>query len=443
MTDLQGILRRALTTGPTGSLCVGFSGGSDSTALLHALAQLPEARARGLRAVHVDHGLQADSRAWAEHCRRLCKTLDVPLAVHRVHVARQGGSGVEAAAREARYKAFADALHKGESLLTAHHRDDQAETVLLKLLRGAGPEGLGGMRAHRPFAVGWLWRPLLDTPHAVLVDYVHAHHLPVIDDPSNQSTHYARNFLRADILPRLAGHWPQAPQSIGHAARLQRDTADFLHQCSTEKRQLLQDPSDASLDANGWADLHVALRGPVLEQWLHAQHLPAPTTKQREQLLQQIREAAADRVPQVDWPGTVVHVWRGRLYAHPPMPPTPPRWHATWDGQLLPLPGAAGTLALSGELPPSLQLDVRLGETGLHLRPTGDTHTRQLRDLFQRSAIVPWLRRHCPAIYAGDGTLLAIADLWLTEAGQQWQDQHRAQFVWTPLLAHPLRPRAP
>src|SRR3546814_88459 len=139
-------LLAALAAAPPAPLCVAFSGGPDSTALLHALAGLPQARAHGLRALHVDHGLHADSATWAEHCRRFCAALEVPCNVLRVQVQRVSGSGLEAAARDARYAALAAQLHEGEWLLLGHHRDDQVETVLLKLLRGAGPEGLGGMR---------------------------------------------------------------------------------------------------------------------------------------------------------------------------------------------------------------------------------------------------------------------------------------------------------
>ncbi|HEY1588847.1 MAG TPA: tRNA lysidine(34) synthetase TilS, partial [Rhodanobacter sp.] len=135
-------LLAALAAAPTTELCVAFSGGPDSTALLHALAQLPAARARALRALHVDHGLHADSAAWAEHCQRFCAALAVPCEVLRVQVDIGKGDGLEAAARRARYDALATHLHEGEWLLLGHHRDDQVETVLLKLLRGAGLDGL-------------------------------------------------------------------------------------------------------------------------------------------------------------------------------------------------------------------------------------------------------------------------------------------------------------
>src|SRR5699024_1003907 len=274
-------LRDALRHHADGALCAAFSGGPDSTALLHAMASLPEARARGLRALHVDHRLHDDSTDWAARCRNFCDGLGVPIDVCRVNVDRHTGNGPEAAAREARYAAFARMLQPDECLLTAHHRDDQAETVLLKLLRGAGPEGLGGMRDYRRLADGWLWRPLLDTPRACLTDYVRAHGLDSVDDPSNRSSAFARNFLRQDIMPQLAAHWPNAVRAITHSARLSRQTADYLSIQAREACTRLSRDSDRSLDAIGWLALHPALQGPVLEQWLHGQRLPAPTHLQR------------------------------------------------------------------------------------------------------------------------------------------------------------------
>ncbi len=431
---LAATLRRELATYPHGALCVGFSGGPDSSALLHVLAALPEARARGLRAIHVDHRLHPESRHWAGHCRVFCARLAVALDVRVVQVDARTGTGLEAAARTARYAAFAAGLGAGETLVTAHHRDDQAETVLLKLLRGAGPEGLGGMRVRRPFAGGWLWRPLLATPRAVLAAYTQEHGIDAILDPANEAPRHARSFLRNDILPRLSAHWPEASRAINHSARLSRTAADYLRQCSHDALATLQAVDDATLDTAGWLDLHPALRGPVLEAWLHRQRLPAPTLAQRDQLEHQARTAGADRVPLVRWPGAAVHVWRGRLHAHVPLPEVPSGWHASWRGEALALPAGGGMLQLVPAADPASvpTLAVRLGATGIRLRPAGDRHTRELRDLFQQAGIPPWRRRRCPLIYADDDGLLAVADLWATDAGRRLFDALDRHPQWQP-----------
>lgn len=400
-----------LADAPADGLCVAFSGGPDSSALLHALASLP--RGRPLRALHVDHGLHPDSARWAEHAVAFCAALDVACTVLRVSVDLDAGLGMEGAAREARYAALAAALQPGEQLLTAHHRDDQVETVLLKLLRGAGPEGLGGMRERRPLGAGALWRPLLDLPRQALQTYVQSHALTCLDDPANLDPRLARHALRHEILPRLARHWPHVADSITRSATLCRDAADALRTAWVVALDRLHDHATGSLHAAGWRDLAPGLREPLLDHWLHGRGLPAPTSGQRAQILRQI-DARDGRVPCIRWPGAELHVWRGRLWALPPAPPFAPDWQACWRGGVLALPDG-GSLHLDRTL--DAPLTVRLRRGGERLKPAGDPHTRELRDLFQAGALPPWQRLACPLVWEGDA-LVAVADRWLSDRGR-------------------------
>lgn len=399
-------------------LCVAFSGGPDSAALLHALAQLPDARARGLHAVHVDHGLHADSQSWSDHCRRFCAALDVPLRVARVRIDDTRGEGIEAAARRARRAVFADVLGDGEWMALGHHRDDQVETVLLKLLRGAGPEGLGGMHALRPFARGFLWRPLLDMPRKTLRDYIAAQALAVIDDPANDDPRFTRNVLRHDILPRITQHWPHADAAILHSAQLCRAAAGYLaREADAALGSIRRD--NATLDVDAWLALPEALRAPVLHQWLRGRGLPVPNDAQCHELQQQAAHAVEDALPCVAWSGAQVRIWDGRLHATPPLAPPPAHWQATWDGRALPLPADCGTLNVApvdADAHFNPPLDVRLRRGGERIKPAGDSHTRELRDLFQQARMPPWVRERCPLIYAND-ELIAVADAWTSERG--------------------------
>jgi len=427
---LQRHLLAALAAAPPAALCVSFSGGPDSTALLHALAQLPAARARGLRALHVDHALHADSARWATHCREFCAALALPCDVLRVQVDTGAGTGLEAAARDARHAALAAELGGGEWLLFGHHRDDQAETVLLKLLRGAGPDALGGMHALRPFGRGQLWRPMLDCSRQQLRDYVDAHRLHVIDDPSNADTRLARNHLRHEILPRLLQHWPHAVDSIVHSAALSRAAAEALRVSWIATLDRLRDPLSGSLDAEGWLALKPALREPLLDHWLHERGLPAPTTAQRRQIEFQCG-ARAGRMPCVRWAGAELHIWKGRLWALPPEREIDPAWSAPWQGQPLALPdGGALTLADSDACL-ATPLQVRLRRGGERIKPAGDAHTRELRDLFQQALLPPWRRAACPLLYAGD-ELIAVADRWMTEHGVAIFESARTKPRWQP-----------
>jgi len=311
---LTELLHSGIEKLPPGGLAVAFSGGMDSSALLHALAQLPAARARGLRAVHVDHGLHADSASWAAHCRDFAMALDVPLHVVRAHVERDAGTGLEDAARRARLKAFAQESYSGEILALAQHRGDQAETVLLKLLRGAGPEGLGAMRELRKHENGLLWRPLLDLPRAALADYASEHALRWIEDPSNAQTHLSRNFLRHEILPRLTQHWPQAEAALAHSATWLRAAADYIDAQSTAALANLRGTEPATLDWRGWLALPDALRDPVLRRWLRECGLNEPAHFHVAELERQLL-AANDRQPCVTFDDTQLRRHRGWLHA--------------------------------------------------------------------------------------------------------------------------------
>jgi tRNA(Ile)-lysidine synthase len=415
-------LRELIRAAAPPALCVGFSGGPDSTALLHALAQLPEARDRGLRAIHVDHGLHADSAAWSRQCADFCAALDLPLTTVRVQVDTGRGEGIEAAARHARRKAFAEHLVENEWLLLAHHRDDQVETVLLKLLRGAGPEGLGGMRERRPFGHGTLWRPLLETPRAVLLNYLTEKDLSSIDDPANDDPGFSRNRVRHVLLPVIAKHWPNADASILHAARLCRDTADYVWgEADTALAGLWRDAG--TLDTAGWLALPDALRAPTLDTWLRARGCAVPPDASRAELERQTARASGDRMPRVAWPGAEVRAWDGRLHALPPLAPPPVEWQARWNGASLDLPADCGSLRLEAEHSDAAStrlphpLSVRFRHGGERLKPHDDPHTRELRDLFQQVRMEPWLRERCPLIYEDD-QLVAVADLWSSERAE-------------------------
>jgi tRNA(Ile)-lysidine synthase len=432
---LPEILRERLRADGPPTLCVAFSGGPDSTALLHALAQLAEARERGLRALHVDHGLHADSAVWAEHCATLCNTLDVPLTTVRVEVGDSRGEGIEAAARRARYAAFAEDLREGEWLALAHHRDDQIETVLLKLLRGAGPEGLGGMRARRPFARGFLWRPLLETPREMLRKYLTENNIYYLDDPANHDPRFARNVLRSEILPRITRHWPHAQASILHTAHLCRAAADYIDGDALAALASLQ-REGGTLDAAGWLKLPDALRAPVLDAWLHARGLDHPPDASRAELERQAACATSDSLPILVWANTEIRIWDGRLHAMPPLAPLPENWQSQWNGEALALPGDCGTLLLETTSPQAhgahfdRPLQVRLRRGGERIKPDGDPHTRELRDLFQQARVPPWLRVRCPLIYENDAPI-AVADLWISERGKTIFDACGARPHWT------------
>jgi tRNA(Ile)-lysidine synthase len=412
-------------------LLVGFSGGLDSTVLLHALAALPAARQRGLRALHVHHGLHPDADAWSQACGQACAALDVPLEVARVQVARERGDGPEAAARAARYGAYAEALRDGEVLVLAHHRDDQAETFLLRALRGSGVDGLVAMRAWRPFLRGWLWRPLLAHAPSELRGYAQAQALHWLDDPSNADLAFDRNFLRHRVLPLLRQRWPQADAGFARSAGLLAQAQQLLQD---DDRRLLEDAlteAGRALDLRVFGAAPAARRARALRAWIGDLGLPPLPAEGIVQVETQLLAARSDAEPRFAWAGAELRRWRHLLHAARVATPLAADWQAMWNGDApLPLP-AGDVLALApdgmarpaGAFAPPWHVRARQGGERIHL--PGRAHSHTLKHVLQERAVPPWVRERLPLLFAGDGTLLAAGDLvfdgefarWLRDAG--------------------------
>ena len=405
-----------------GPVAVAFSGGLDSTVLLHRLAADAEVRARGLRALHVDHGLHPDAPQWAAHCERACVALGVPLHVLRVQV-RPDGDGLEAAARNARYAAFADTQHEGEVIALAHHRDDQAETVLLRLLRGAG-DGLAAMRPQRPFGRGWLWRPLLDTARARLLAEARAAGFAWIDDPSNADPRHDRNLLRHVVLPRLRARWPQAPAALARSAALIASQADLLAGEDDRRLAQLQGVDPATLSLPGLLAQPPAWRDRLLRAWLARLGLPPLPTDALATIATDVLVGRADAAACFAWRGVELRRWRDRLWAGAATPALPRDWRVAWHGDTpLALPGG-GELVLS---PPRrfdtpLHAHARQGGERLHL--PGRTHSTELKPLLQSLGVPPWLRPALPLLSDADGHLLAAGDVAVAAPLQTWLHAH-------------------
>jgi tRNA(Ile)-lysidine synthase len=283
---------------PDVSLCVALSGGVDSTALLAALAT-KRPRALKLRALHVDHGLRTASKQWAAHCRALARDLDVPLKVLTTKVERPRGVSLEAAARDARYRLLATALHPGEVLLTAHHADDQLETVLLQLLRGSGLPGISAMPALAPFADGSLARPLLSRSRAELETWVRARGLKWVEDDTNVDESFDRNYLRLRVLPLIRDRWPGSATAVARSARHAAEAQallDTLARADVDRASYGESLSIKSLRALPPDRLRNALRF-----WItRAGHL-APDTRRLEEIAGPLLNARPDANPFVEW----------------------------------------------------------------------------------------------------------------------------------------------
>jgi tRNA(Ile)-lysidine synthase len=283
---------------PDVSLCVAFSGGVDSTALLAALAKNRSASLQ-LRALHVDHGLRAASKQWAAHCRALARDLHVPLKVLTTKVTRPRGTSLEAAAREARYRLLATELRPGEILLTAHHSDDQLETVLLQLLRGSGLPGISAMPALAPFAVGLLARPLLSRSRTELERWVRQQGLTWVEDDTNVDESLDRNYLRLRVLPLIRDRWPGSATAVARSARHAAEAQallDTLARADIDRASYGESLSIKSLRA-----LPPDRRRNALRFWITRAGYLAPDTKRLEEITGPLLDARPDANPFVEW----------------------------------------------------------------------------------------------------------------------------------------------
>jgi len=407
---------------PAGRLLVAFSGGLDSHVLLHALRATLDRRGdtRPLLAVHVHHGLQPQADEWIVHCETVCAALGVSLSVARVTVT-EAGQGLEAAAREARYRALAAAMQPRDLLLTAHHQDDQAETLLLQLLRGAGPAGLAAMPRLAPFGPGWLGRPLLDRPRRALEAHARDAGLAWVEDPSNTDPRFDRNYLRQEILPRLAERWPGASARLAAAAANQADALEQLDALAREDGERGRGEAPGTLSVQALRRLRRGRCRNLLRLWLRDKGLAAPPQARMDAILDEALTAGPDRVPCVAWPGVEVRRYRDDLYAMQPLP-APPREPIPWDLRSpLTIPGLGlgldpAPLAAAGITPERCAgpVTVRFRRGGERIRLPGRGHSAALKTLMQAAGMPPWERERLPLVYVGE-VLVAAGTRWMAD----------------------------
>lgn len=302
----------------------------DSHVLLHLLAELRADSVRKLTAIHIDHGLSPQSREWSQHCTDICEQLGVPLIVERVSV-QAGDKGLEDAAREARYRALVKHVSPSDVLITAHHRDDQVETVLLHLVRGTGAHGLAGMAPVREFAEGLHIRPLLELGRSKIEDYALSQNLQWVNDASNEDTSFSRNYMRHEIVPKLRAHWPGVEQVIGRSAGHAAAAVELLQQIATEDWQQcrLTGSSDLNLVAcNVLSDTR--LRN-LLRFWVHQSGLALPATRHIDEVVRQIRKPSATGRAIISWPGATCCRYRDCLTLQPHLETIENDYDIEWD----------------------------------------------------------------------------------------------------------------
>lgn len=418
---------------------VAYSGGVDSHVMLYALHTLSAELPSGFGAVHVDHGLQSESADWRDRCKAVCDRWEIPCESFRVDARPQAGESPEAAARVARYAALREWLDKDDCLLTAHHQDDQAETLLLQLLRGSGPRGLSGIHPLSGFGRGLLARPLLQFTREEILAYAGAEKLEWIDDPSNAEPHFDRNYLRAHVFPVLRERWPGVSGVLSRSARLQSDAATLLDELARMDLQTVRFDAQ-SLSVRAILHLAPARQRNVVRYWLEERGLSMPPEAVLERIRADVLGTAPDAEPVVCWDGNEARRYRDQLFAFTALPTHDSNQVLDWQGgdeQLL--ESAGGTLRRIETLGSGIRaciagqrLQIRFRRGGESILRAGHAHHHPLKKLFQEDGLPPWERRRVPLIYCDDN-LVAVAGLWVSEGFHAGPDEPGIDFEWSRL----------
>jgi tRNA(Ile)-lysidine synthase len=396
---------------------VAYSGGLDSSVLLHALAEIRQRLTAPIEVLHLDHGLHPDSPRWADHCRDQCERLQLPCTQRRLLLVQIPGDGLEARAREARLAAFRDLLEPGDLLLTAQHRDDQAETVLLQLLRGSGLDGLSAMPLLTSLGRGYLARPLLEFTRGELRRYALQQAISWVDDPSNAAEHFDRNFLRHRVLPLLAERWPAWSATLARSAGHCGEARHLLDTLLAPRLRAVSGSRAHTLSVAALANLDPAMGRELLRHWIRERGHRPPDRLRLQRIIDEVLSAAADRQPLVEWPGSQVRRYRDDLFLLAPLPPLPANESIHWaHGDMIELGRGLGVLraqpaGTADRLRRDGSLSIRFGVAALRCRPGPDRPHRALKHLYQEQGVPQWLRPYIPLLFRDD-TLLAVGGIW-------------------------------
>ncbi len=416
-------------------IAIALSGGRDSVALFDAVVNLAPTRNLAVTAIHIHHGLSPHADAWARFCAELCAARTVPLIERRVDVARGPRKSVEAEARRSRYAALsAAAISAGvHAVLLAHHQDDQAETVLLQLLRGAGPHGLAAMPSARTDATGMVWlRPLLDVPRVFIDAYIRARGLPFVDDESNADTRYARNALRERVVPTLAGIASGYPATVARAARLEAEAAALIDDLAAIDAKNACDGATLSRDALCALPPH---RGRNLLRWfLRQRGLPPPAARRLDAMYAQLTDARVDARTCLPHGGYEIGMHHARIVVHrSPPPPFELRWNGETTlllphGSLEFVPVRGRGIAVTRLA--AAEVIVRSRRGGERIQLGADRPARAVKSLLREAGIPEWTRRGLPLVWCGD-TLAAIPGIGVDNRFAAAESVEGIDPVWT------------
>ncbi|MEP1552149.1 MAG: tRNA lysidine(34) synthetase TilS [Paraglaciecola sp.] len=415
--SLLNALNIHLSASPLGEahdIVVAYSGGVDSHVLLHALSELKQSQEYvfNLHAIHIHHGLSQNADIWQTHCQQVCSDLNVAFQTANVAVEAQARQSLEAQARDARYQKLVELAPADSHILLGQHQDDQLETFLLQLKRGAGPKGLSAMNQHWSVATAIgtesktvnFYRPLLEVSQQSILEYAQQQKLKWVEDESNQNAQFDRNFLRLDVLPILQSRWPELASSVSRSAQLCAQQQEMLDEICAEKLVHIQTDKNC-LDLNELLKLNEKWLHQVVRYWLSQQGVSSPSLAVLQQLLPQVLLAAEDATPILQWQSWQFRRFNQQLYVIPE-PVDLPAFETVWQGEsTMNLPGGLGALCFSQSnnqldssqayltINPNLgPLTVRLGGYSSKFKPKGSQYSKPIKQWFKLWKVPPWQR---------------------------------------------------
>ena len=441
MSLIQSTLSQFFLQYPKLPIVVAYSGGIDSQVLLHALAQLKQQQKlnNSLSVCHVNHGISEFANDWQEAAQQLCHTLSIPLIVCNVEIKPLAQHSLEALAREARYKALSETSPANALIVTGHHSDDQSETFLLALKRGAGLKGLSAMvpvstlinalsePTSEKKSDQKLVRPLLVITRNEIENYAKTHQLTWVEDESNQDNRFDRNFIRHKVMPLLTQRWPSILKTIQRSSEHCMEGQQLLTELAVDDLAKCQ-CDEFSLSVTALSQLSLARFNNLLRYFLTTQHCLMPSTQQLQQVFQQLL-AATDKTPEIKIGKRWLRRYKKRLYLTDDFKDVS-HWQVTVNYENIAdtsmninLPDSLGSLSFSNNednrlktpdqfhticTPSASQkVSIRFQHQNPRCLPDFRQHSRPLKKVLQELSIAPWQRKRIPYLYYDD-TLVAV-----------------------------------
>lgn len=436
MTDLVKSIEQLIAPiNDLSTVIVAYSGGVDSHVLLHACSHLAVSfESIQFKAIYIDHGLHKDSTKWSDHCRQISADLAIEFTSIKVDASNTSGEGPEQAARLVRYQALKSVMNDASLLMTAQHQDDQAETLMLQLLRGSGIKGLAAMPSLARFGAGQIARPFLNHSKQSILDYAKKNDLDWIEDPSNSDTTLNRNYLRQQVIPLIKQRWPAFAKTTSRTALHCAETDSVLSDCLSIYVPGL---NVETFDCHSIKALTGATQRLVLREWLMQNELQLPSQKVLEQI-QAMLSSRSTKAACVEWGKHQIRCFAGKLYVCNQSQDLPGFTPIKWQGSHVNLVDNLGSLQITktqsvginqAKWDAASNISVRSRVDGERIKLANRKGSKKLKQLYQEAKVLPWLRDNVPLIYIDD-KLAAVADLWLAEEFSTALGEAAYQVEW-------------